>query len=34
MNVNDCPVDLAKSTFNKIIKNYEKIDIMLVGYQN
>ena len=34
MNVNDCPVDLAKSTFSKIKKDYQKIDVMLVGYQN
>jgi UDP-MurNAc hydroxylase len=34
MNVNDCPIDLAKSTFDKINKQYKKIDVLLVGYQN
>ncbi len=34
MNVNDCPVELAKSTFSKINSQYKKIDMLLVGYQN
>ena len=34
MNVNDCPVELAKSTFAKINSQYKKIDVLLVGYQN
>jgi UDP-MurNAc hydroxylase len=34
MNVNDCPIDLARSTFHKIQNQYKKIDILLVGYQN
>lgn len=32
VNVNDCPYDLAKSTFNEIKKNYNKIDVLLTGY--
>ena len=32
VNVNDCPFDLAKSTFNEIKKNYKKIDVLLTGY--
>ena len=34
LNVNDCPFDLAKSTFDDIHKQYEKIDVLLTGYQN
>jgi len=34
INVNDCPFDLAKSTFKDIHKQYKKIDILLTGYQN
>jgi UDP-MurNAc hydroxylase len=34
INVNDCPFDLAKSTFKNIHKQYKKIDILLTGYQN
>ena len=34
LNVNDCPFDLAKSTFDHIHKQYEKIDVLLTGYQN
>ncbi|CAN1593468.1 Beta-lactamase superfamily domain containing protein [Candidatus Pelagibacterales bacterium] len=34
INVNDCPFDLAKSTFKDIHKEYKKIDILLTGYQN
>ncbi|MDC0516792.1 MBL fold metallo-hydrolase [Candidatus Pelagibacter sp.] len=34
LNVNDCPFDLAKSTFDDIHKQYEKIDLLLTGYQN
>ena len=34
MNVNDCPFDLAKSTFSKIKEEYSNIDMLLVGYQN
>ncbi|MDA7476486.1 MBL fold metallo-hydrolase [Candidatus Pelagibacter ubique] len=32
MNVNDCPFELAQSTFNDIKKNYDKINILLTGY--
>lgn len=32
INVNDCPYDLARSTFNDIKKNYKKIDVLLTGY--
>ena len=32
MNVNDCPIELAQSTFKEIKKQYEKIDILLTGY--
>ena len=32
MNVNDCPIELAQSTFNDIKKQYDKIDILLTGY--
>ncbi len=32
VNVNDCPYDLAKSTFSEIKKNYKKIDVLLTGY--
>jgi UDP-MurNAc hydroxylase len=32
MNVNDCPFDLAKSTFYEIKNQYKKIDILLTGY--
>ena len=32
VNVNDCPFDLAKSTFNEIKKNYNTIDVLLTGY--
>jgi UDP-MurNAc hydroxylase len=34
INVNDCPFDLAKSTFKDIHNQYKKIDILLTGYQN
>ena len=32
MNVNDCPFELAKSTFKDIRKQYEKINVLLTGY--
>ena len=32
VNVNDCPFELAKSTFKNIKKNYDKIDLLLGGY--
>ena len=32
MNVNDCPIELAKSTFKDIKNQYEKINILLTGY--
>ncbi len=32
LNLNDCPFDLAKSTFKKILKEYGKIDTILTGY--
>lgn len=33
LNVNDCPYELAKSTFENIKKNCKKIDLLLTGYQ-
>lgn len=33
VNVNDCPYELAKSTFDDIKKNYKKISALLCGYQ-
>jgi UDP-MurNAc hydroxylase len=33
INVNDCPYDLAKSTFKDIKKNYKIISALLCGYQ-
>jgi UDP-MurNAc hydroxylase len=32
MNVNDCPIELAQSTFSDIKKQYNKINILLTGY--
>ena len=32
MNVNDCPIELAQSTFKQIKKQYEKINVLLTGY--
>jgi len=32
VNINDCPYELASSTFEDIKKNYEKIDILMSGY--
>ncbi len=32
MNVNDCPIELAQSTFKEIKKQYEKINVLLTGY--
>ena len=32
MNVNDCPIELAQSTFQDIKKQYEKINVLLTGY--
>ena len=32
MNVNDCPIDLAQSTFKNIKKEYDKINLLLTGY--
>ena len=32
MNVNDCPIELAQSTFKDIKKQYEKINVLLTGY--
>ncbi len=32
MNINDCPYELATSTFKSLKKKYDKIDILLTGY--
>jgi len=32
MNVNDCPIELAQSTFGDIKKQYEKINVLFTGY--
>ena len=32
LNTNDCPFELAKSTFEKISKNYDSVDALLTGY--
>ena len=32
MNVNDCPIELAQSTFKDIKKQYDKINVLLTGY--
>ena len=32
MNVNDCPIELAQSTFDLIKKQYDKINVLLTGY--
>jgi UDP-MurNAc hydroxylase len=32
VNINDCPFELANSTFEKIKRQYKKIDILLTGY--
>ena len=32
MNVNDCPIELAQSTFKDIKKQYGKISVLLTGY--
>ena len=32
MNVNDCPIELAQSTFKEIKSQYGKINILLTGY--
>lgn len=32
MNVNDCPIELAQSTFYEIKKQYDKINVLLTGY--
>lgn len=32
MNVNDCPIELAQSTFKDIKKQYEKINVLFTGY--
>ena len=32
MNTNDCPFELAQSTFKDIKKQYEKINVLLTGY--
>ena len=34
INVNDCPYELAESHIKKIKNEYEKIDVLLTGYQN
>jgi len=34
VNTNDCPFELAKDTLQRIKKKYEKIDLLLTGYQN
>jgi len=34
VNVNDCPFELAKHSLSTISKNYDKIDLLLTGYQN
>lgn len=32
VNTNDCPFELAKTLVQDIVKNYKKIDLLLVGY--
>ena len=32
VNVNDCPYELAQSTIPNILKQYEKIDVLMSGY--
>ena len=32
MNVNDCPIELAQSTFKDIKKQYDKINVLFTGY--
>jgi UDP-MurNAc hydroxylase len=32
VNTNDCPFELAKTSASDIMKNYKKIDLLLVGY--
>ena len=32
VNTNDCPFELAKTSIIDIVKNYKKIDLLLVGY--
>lgn len=32
VNTNDCPFELAKTSVLDIVKNYKKIDVLLVGY--
>jgi len=32
MNVNDCPFELAQSTFKEIKKQYDRINVLLTGY--
>lgn len=32
VNTNDCPFELAKTSVLDIVKNYKKIDLLLVGY--
>ena len=32
LNVNDCPLELATNTLPNILKNYDKIDVLLTGY--
>lgn len=32
LNINDCPYDLAEEAVRAVIKKYEKIDFLLVGY--
>ena len=32
LNVNDCPIELAQSTFDVIKKQYDKINLLLTGY--
>ena len=32
MNVNDCPIELAQSTFKDIRKQYDKVNVLLTGY--
>ena len=32
MNINDCPYELAKSTFKDIKKQYDKINVLLTNY--
>ena len=32
LNINDCPYDLAKKSLKEIKKNYDQIDLLMMGY--